>query len=327
MRPLLLVLLAGCADHDLCAGHDGTCIGLVAYGPGNVDQLHIQMSGAARLDGRTPDPPGAARALPVSTALFLPPAGGLVDITVDGLLSGNVVGAGLVEGVVRPGEHLNVRVTLVPPAVVDLGPDLRGEDLAVAADLSSPDLSQPDLLMSSPDLLQPDLIGFNPRYVFLLPARSSLLGAHAGIDNDCLVAAAAAGLPGASYLSMIAYPPADDPASTITLGQGRPIIKPDGTQVSDDADFFSGTVDHLAPIDELADGTIVTTGCAYTNFGRTGSRISSPSDCAGWSDNTSASFGTVGDVKASDAHWTFRSANPIVGCDVLSCGVYCIQQD
>jgi hypothetical protein len=323
VRALLLVLAAGCADHDLCAGHDGTCIGLVVNGQGIVDQLQIQMRGAAQLDGRTPEAAGAPHVLPVSTALFLPAVGGAVDLTVSGLLGGDLVGQAMATAVVRPGQHQNLQVTLAAVhgdlAVADLPADL-GADLAESADQSLPEAD-----LSQPDLLQPDLVGFNPRYVFLLPARGSVLGTHAALDNDCTVEATSAGLPAVAYKAVIAYPPSDDPALYLSLAQHRVIIRPDGTQVATDDNFFSASGTHLAEIDELADGTVISAGCAYTNFGFTGLRINSPSDCVGWTDNGSGVAGTTGDIKSIDTHWSFQT--PILTCDQLMCHVYCIQQD
>ncbi|MGZ3428816.1 MAG: hypothetical protein ACXVCV_19315, partial [Polyangia bacterium] len=89
--------LAGCGASDPCDGHSGACLALRVEdrgGVGAVDQLAIQLSGAAQLDGRTPTTAGAARTLPIATAIFLPAASGAVDIAVVGLRAGLTVGHG-----------------------------------------------------------------------------------------------------------------------------------------------------------------------------------------------------------------------------------------
>jgi hypothetical protein len=70
-----LVGIAGCAAEDPCAAHNGACLALRIEDHGGVlaiDQLLVTLTGAAHLNARTPDPPGALTSLPVAVAIFLP---------------------------------------------------------------------------------------------------------------------------------------------------------------------------------------------------------------------------------------------------------------
>ncbi|HEY2746303.1 MAG TPA: hypothetical protein VGL86_16830, partial [Polyangia bacterium] len=275
---------------------------------GALDQLSIQLSGAAQLDGRTPSAPGAAVKLPIATAIYLPDASGAVDIGVVGLRFGAAVGQGGTTVSIRPSAHVAATVELV--TAIGGG----GDDLAIG-DGSSDDLANG----GSTDLARNDLAGLLPRYVFLLPSQSSNLGAESGLDTQCTTAAATGGLPTTSYRAVISYPTMS-PRTTLDLTAGRDIVRPDGTEVATDSTFLS--MMHEAPIDELADGTVAD-GCVFADFGPSGDRIpANNGDCGGWTGDTSMSA-YVGDSSKSDMNWSFSAPQ---SCSGLSCYVYCIQQ-
>ena len=308
MRAALLSTLAlvGCSASDPCDGHSGACLSLRVAdrgGVGALDQLAVQLSGAAQLDGRTPTAPGAAVKLPIATAIFLPAASGTVDISVLGLRAGVPVGQGATAAAIRPGAH--VLATLVLEALGG------GADLALADDLTS--------VGGDADLAIGDLARLQPRYVFLLPPHASNLGAQSGLDNECTTTATAAGLPATSYRAVIAYPTVN-PRAVINLTEGRAIVLPDGTPVTTDAMFFAQS--HAGPINQLANGQVVA-GCVFTDFNPNGDRISAAAgDCAGWT-GVASEVAYVGDATKSDMSWSFATVS---SCNALSCYLYCIQQ-
>ena len=308
---LLVVTLAGCGAADPCDGHGGACLTLRVENGGGVgvlDQLSIQLSGAATLDGRTPGAPGKSVTLPIATAIYLPAVSGDVDVSVVGLRAGAPVGQGAASISIRAGTHVHATVALATSGGGG------GDDLAIAGDGGG------DLGAGGPiDLARNDLAGTEPRYVFLLPQHPSNLGAESGLDGECATAATGAGLPATSYRAVIAYPTMS-PRDTLVLGEGRDIVLPDGTKVATDSTFFAMT--HLAPIDELADGTVAD-GCVFTDFNPNGDRIGASSgDCGGWT-GLGTDVAYVGDSSKDDLNWNFTNTQP---CDTASCYLYCIQQ-
>jgi hypothetical protein len=317
---LLLLAVAGCATADPCDGHSGTCVALRIEdggGVGAVDQLAIRVSGAGQLDGRTPSQPGKAVPLPVVTALYLPAAGGRAAVTVDGRRGGSVVGQGAGALVVGPGVHGMLTVTLAPMgAGGDLGSTL---DAGVPADLAVADQSITD--QGTLDLAGADLSG-PKRYVFLLPKRSTVLGSQAALDAQCHDAGKSAGLPG-EHRAVIAYPGVN-PKDVLTLNEGKLIALPDGTIVATDSSFFA--MSHLAPINELATGKSVGSGCVFTDFTFGGDRFSSTEgDCVGWTSSDASHVAYVGEVSAQDSHWSFTGTPP--ACKLLECYIYCIESN
>jgi hypothetical protein len=322
-RLCIMMICAGCAATDPCADYDGACVALEVRGTGSVDQLEIKVAGVASLDGKTPPTPSAVHALPVTTALFFPQVGGAVDIGVTGLLGGNVVGAGTATALLRPGEHQTVIVLLSAFNVdLEVAHDLSSGDRSVGdlseADLAAEDLSSEDL--SQPDLTTLDLVLRMPRYLFVLSARSPILGTLDALDGECTTTAATAGLPPTTYKALIAYPGLD-PDTHVTLNEGRDIVLPSNTKVATDSTFWKGT-NLLHAINELADATQIT-GCAWGNFAANGGRIAVPNDCSGWTVADSGHTGAWGDVTAVDTTWSFSGVDT---CDVKTCGIYCIQQ-
>jgi hypothetical protein len=310
MRTLVLCLaLAGCGASDPCAGHSGACLSLRVEdrgGVGTLDQLAIQLSGAAQLDGRTPTTAGSAVKLPVTTAIFLPAASGDVDISVVALRGGLGVGQGTTTAAIRPGAHVAATIALdaLGGGVVDLavGADLAHGDGGGVVDLASADLS-----------------GTQPRYIFLLPQHSGNLGAQSGLDTECTTSATTAGLPATTYRAVIAYPTVS-PRDVIVLGAGRAIVLPDGTPVATDATFFAQS--HAGPINELANGQVAA-GCVFTDFNPNGDRINAAAgDCGGWTGLTT-DVAYVGDSTKSDLNWNFADTP---SCNGVSCYLYCIQQ-
>jgi len=301
-------LVAGCGAADPCDGHSGACLSLRVEdrgGVGALDQLAIHVEGAAMLDGRTPGTPGAPVALPIATAIYLPAASGAVDVSVVGLRAGAGVGQGAVAAAIRPGAHVAVTVEL--QAIAPGG----GADFALGDDLAGGG--------GSSDLATLDLAGVQPRYVFLLGMHSTTLGLQSGLDSECTAAAAQAGLPATPYKAVIAYP-TSNPRDAIALGAGRSIVLPDGTAVATDATFFA--MSHLAGIDELANGQVVS-GCVFTDFNPNGDRIAAAAgDCGGWTGDVN-DVAYVGDAMASDLNWNFANTP---SCNGLSCYLYCIQQ-
>lgn len=89
---LLLVLSAGCGAADPCDDHPGACVTLTVTSSvvSSVDRLDVTAFGATKTSMR------GATSLPVRLAV-VPPANttGTVPITVQGLLVGKVVGAGM----------------------------------------------------------------------------------------------------------------------------------------------------------------------------------------------------------------------------------------
>ena len=303
---------AGCASTDPCAQISGACLGIHVNGPGSVDQLRLILTGAAKLDGRTPSAPGTAEALPIDTAISLPPAtSGPVQLTVVGFLAGNNIGRGQITAELMADQHQTLDVTLVKLPSVDAGVDAGVGDLGPTEDQGVNDLK-------GSDLLDPDL---GVRYTFLLPAHNGALGTLAELDTACSSAAAAASLPGPSYRAIIAYR-SNDPAAHIVLGTtARPVILPSGKIVAYDNTFFSSSLGHVDNINELASKAVGGGNCAWTNFSRTGMRVNAPSDCNDWQSTDGGTFGSWGDT-TDLTHWQFSGATLCTN----ACHVYCIQQ-
>jgi hypothetical protein len=307
---LTILLCAGCAATDPCAGHDGTCVALEVQGSGSVDQLDIKVVGASQLSGRTPPQAGASHALPVTTALFFPSVGGAVDIDVVGLLGGSVVGAGTTTALLRPGEHQSVIVQLIAG----------NHDLGMPHDLASEDLASEDLTTS--DLTSEDMQKL-PRLIFLLtPVQDGNSGSIALLDTFCSNQAGGNFRALLDHLDDTATPsPTPLPANQhIVLGQGRPIVLPSGKQVATDSTFFTAT--HMNAIDERFNGTQVPSGCAWTHFDANGSTSNDPDTCNYWSNSTTGAMGDYGDISAIDATWAHVGSQT---CD-QSCYIICIQQ-
>ncbi len=328
---IFLLFLSGCIDRDPCAGVKGTCLGLHVTGSGQVDQLRVQLDGVAHLDAATPSAPGVAHDLPVTTAIFLPSVSGRLDVSIFGLLASVAIGEARATVMIRPSQHLLLELALGQSGDdLALSQDLTGRDLAssdlASSDLASPDLASFDQSLSTDDLtgedLTPpgDLTGTGPRRVFVLSARSPVLGTLASLDSECSSDAHTAGL-GNHYLAIISYP-GMNAGDRITLGQGRNVDVPSGRQVATDSTFF--TVSHLSGIDELADGTPVT-GCVFTAFSATGSSdvAAGNGDCAGWTSTSGTDVAYDGDVSATDFGWCFSTVD---NCNAVSCHIYCIEQ-
>ncbi len=323
MNKIALVLLAltACSSNtDPCAGTTGACLGIHVNGPGSVDQLRLILTGAAKLDGRTPSLPGTAQPLPIDTSISLPAStSGAVQLTMVGFLDGNNIGRGQVTTELLPGQHQTITVTLVKLPSTDAGTDAGVGDLGTDAgvgDLGTDDAGTPDL--KGTDLLDPDL---GVRYTFVLPTHNGALGTLTELDTACTSAAVAASLPGGNYRAVIAYR-SSDPTSHITLGPtARPIIVPSGKLVAYDNTFFSSITGHVDTINELANKTASAGSCVWTDFSRTGMRIMSQSDCSDWQGVDGGAFGTYGDTTMA-SRWQFTGVQTCTA----SCHVYCMQQ-
>jgi hypothetical protein len=325
MRYVVVLALVGCSGGDPCTDHDGACLALRVTGAGAVDQLHVVISGQAELDGRTPPVPGAAHALPVRIAVFLPDPGGGLVVGVGGFLRGALVGEGVATVNVPPRAHRSVEIALSAPMSADLAVPL---DLAVA-DLAAPDLAASDLAgdlgarddLSAadalPDLRFVDQVMAPPRHVFVMATLDGALGTLQSLDDNCTSLAAGV-LSGTSYRAVIAYPGVDA-FSHVTLNAGRAIALPDGTAVATDSTFF--TITHQHGIDQLADTTPVVASCVWTQMGPGGARINAP-DCTGWTSTSSLMSAVVGNTGSSDVAW---ATSGTMTCD-QSCYVYCIEQ-
>jgi hypothetical protein len=336
-----LLLAAGCGASDPCAGHDGTCIALTVDGPGQVDQLAVHLSGAAALDAVTPpDGPAAPRALPVETAIYLPPVTGRVTVDAVGLRAGGAVGEG--SGVVdlTPGAHAALSIALgaaladgaAPPDLASAIDSAGAIDQANATDLATPidratpvdqatSIDQATAVdqASAIDLAEPPDLVPPPRLVFLAPARAGDFGDLAGADTACMAATAGTAWQGRTFRALLADTGGTAPASRIDLTAGRTIVLPDGQPVATDATFFANS--HLRAIAETIDGAVTGIGCAWTNFLPDGS-LANQADCGAWSTqaNLSGAFGRTGNT---DAQWA--SAGGSSSCATL-CHLYCIEQ-
>jgi hypothetical protein len=310
----IALVAAGCAGSDPCAGHAGTCLALRVDGAGvgEIQQLHVAASGFANLDGNTPPSAGVLTALPVSTALYLPEAGGHLELSIAGLRGGSPVGVAHASVDLAPREHRALAVTLTTFSAPDGGAPEGG-----VADLASEDLTGFDL--AGFDLAGVDLVPPPPRHAFLLTARSAVLGTEAAVDGLCSADAVKAHVPGSStYRAVIAYP-TTDPKSYLTLGQGRTIVVPSGATVATDDTFFTALT---GPIDEFADGTAAPQGCVWTDFAPNGGRVPGTTDCQGWTSALNSDSGIYGESSAIDINWSVMGT---LTCD-MDCYVYCLEQ-
>ena len=165
-----------------------------------------------------------------------------------------------------------------------------------------------------------DLAGTGPRRVFLLAAQPPVLGTLAHLDTSCNTEAQAASL-GGSFLALIAYPsPSPEPHVRYAPRSGRLVVLPSGTQVATDDTFF--TISHLHAIDQMADGTPVASGCAWTWFDPNGYALNTTSNCMSWTSADSSQFGAYGDVTGSDVSWCLSNVS---SCDSVVCYVYCVE--
>ena len=135
-------LVAGCGTGvtDPCRGIAGSCVSLTVQSStvAAVDSLHILASGALSGDQTS----SAARAgLPIAVALELPAsAAGSLDLHVDGLLAGALVGSCDTNTEVTPGQHATALCTLLGvDSGVDMSTGSGSDDLAAGG----PDLQTP----------------------------------------------------------------------------------------------------------------------------------------------------------------------------------------
>lgn len=118
---LLLALCAGCAT-DPCDGIDGTCVALHVDGSGPIDALAITLSGAASGTQVVPEISQVA-SLPVAVALSISqPGSGSLQIYVEGVYLGSVVGVG--ETAIDLAPHASATVVLEAPPDGFTPPDL-----------------------------------------------------------------------------------------------------------------------------------------------------------------------------------------------------------
>src|SRR6476469_2416402 len=115
MMSLLVPLASGCnsAAPDPCKGVAGTCVSMTVQSStvATVDSLHIVASGA--LTGDQTSSGGRAN-LPIVVALQLPAnTAGSLDLHVDGVLAGLIVGTCDTDTLVTPGQHANAVCTLL----------------------------------------------------------------------------------------------------------------------------------------------------------------------------------------------------------------------
>ena len=147
MRALAVALLltSGCTTRDLCAGHDGPCIGVTVTGSAEVDRLRFQVLLNGTFHDAFSSTLQPARSLPVTSALYLDPSlHGDLMLFVDGY-DGSIIPIGIGEVPVpnfAGKDHVEVVVPLEPPtdAAVML-PDASPMDLA-SEDLSDDDLTK-----------------------------------------------------------------------------------------------------------------------------------------------------------------------------------------
>jgi hypothetical protein len=124
---VVLLLLHGCVDKNLCQDRSGTCVGVTVRGAGSiaqVDDLHIEVRApdgdavsVARAD--TPMSPSASDMagrlvdLPVTTAIDLPPGTiGASTVVVQGLVGGRVLSGAESELTIESGAHYAIDLTL-----------------------------------------------------------------------------------------------------------------------------------------------------------------------------------------------------------------------
>jgi hypothetical protein len=179
-RALLIALaLAGCkSSSDPCSGVSGTCLTVEVSAPQplRVDTLTFDATGALTGMRQTS---GAATELPLKVALKLPAGtSGSIDLVVEGLLAGSVVGHGENATSIASGGHASLPVELTPIGMPGGGDDLAGTE--PGDDLASPDLSmlQPIILPTAP-VMQSDLDGTGLSSV-TLPAGVTILNADTG---------------------------------------------------------------------------------------------------------------------------------------------------
>jgi hypothetical protein len=157
-----------------------------------------------------------------------------------------------------------------------------------------------------------------PRIAFLAPARTGDFGDVAGADSACQSAASGTIYQPLTFRAVVADSNGTPAAARLQLAQGRSIVLPGGQAVATDATFFTNT--HLAPIDELIDGSVTGIGCAWTNFLPDGSNANQD-DCGAWS--AKQLLGAFGRTGNSDSQWA--AAGPSASCG-SPCHIYCIEQ-
>jgi hypothetical protein len=134
-----LVVAAGCHQSDPCAGVSGICVALTVQSSSvsAVDSLRIVASGAVSGDHTSTS---ARTNLPVAIALKLPATTrGVAHFAVTGSLGGSVVGTGVADATVAPGQHVAATCTLVETGAH--GGDLAGVVYLGGADLGGADLA------------------------------------------------------------------------------------------------------------------------------------------------------------------------------------------
>jgi hypothetical protein len=133
------VLLAGCVPQDPCKTGVGACIDLTVTSMqiSSIDTLRITGGGA--ISGEQDVNAGHAVKLPTDVPVGLPDtAGGTVELFVEGVLAGTLVGGGTVSANINAGDRPHVTVDIEPNPVM---PDFSSPDLAFPIDTACADVA------------------------------------------------------------------------------------------------------------------------------------------------------------------------------------------
>lgn len=155
-----------------------------------------------------------------------------------------------------------------------LTPSSPGSDLATAVDAAaSTDGAPADLAPAGP----PDCGSPMVHHVFLAPAHDGALGGQAGANAMCN--AAAQGHLCGNFVALLGLSNSS-PIGVAPLNDNRPVVRPDGVQVSAANMFWA--YNHAVPMNLMADGTPVSDGAGaltWTSFQFNGNTLNAGGNC------------------------------------------------
>ena len=192
MRALLMmaavaIVASGCnsAASNPCKGVAGTCVSLTVQSStvATVDSLHILATGA--LTGDQTSSGGRAN-LPIVVALKLPDnTAGSLNLHVDGVLAGTIVGSCDTDTLVTPGQHATAICTL-------LGADNGGMDMSMGDDMTGGGGNDMTPTPCNPKGVTGPKCQW--RWQTPLPVGEDIVGVHAFADNDIIALTASGSL-------------------------------------------------------------------------------------------------------------------------------------